>query len=114
MISIPTERFLQRPENNPLRLNDAGRSYPVFAAGVFEGAENERAAAVVLHVVSQILSGDVGCATLVGTLDREPRAVVLVVLQRESGDGVNMSGAERMSDKNTRCTVMVAPGRHVL
>lgn len=70
----------------------------MFAAGVFEGAENERAAAVVLHVVSQILSGDVGCATLVWTLDREPRAVVLVVLQRESGDGVNMSGANRQDE----------------
>lgn len=53
---------------------------PVFAAGVFEGAENERAATIVLHMISQILSGDVGCATLVRALDRKPRAVVLVVL----------------------------------
>lgn len=60
----------------------AGQSYPVFATGVFEGAEDERAAAVVLHVVSQILSGDVGRPALVWTLDREARAVVLVVLQR--------------------------------
>lgn len=56
-------------------------SYPVFAAGVFEGTENERAATVVLHMVSQILPGNVGCATLVGALDRESRTVVLVVLQ---------------------------------
>lgn len=53
----------------------------MFATGVFEGAEDERAAAVVLHVVSQILSGDVGRPALVWTLDREARAVVLVVLQ---------------------------------
>lgn len=52
----------------------------VFAAGVFEGAENECAAAVVLHMVSQILSGNIGCATLVWALNRKPRAVVLVVL----------------------------------
>lgn len=62
------------------RLNDAGQSYSVFAACVFEGAENERAAAVVLHVVRQVLSGDVGCAALVWALDRKARAVVLVVL----------------------------------
>lgn len=65
------------------RLND-GQSYSVFAAGVFEGAENERAATVVLHMVSQILPGDVGCATLVWALDRKARAVVLMVLQEES------------------------------
>lgn len=53
----------------------------MLAAGIFEGAEDERAAAVVLHVVSQILSGDVGSPALVWTLDREARAVVLVVLQ---------------------------------
>lgn len=57
----------------------------MLAAGVFEGAENERAAAVVLHMVSQILSGDIGCAALVWALDRKPRAVVLVVLQRSQG-----------------------------
>lgn len=57
----------------------------MFAAGVFEGAENECAAAVVLHMVGQILSGDVGCAALVWALDRKPRAVVLVVLQRSQG-----------------------------
>lgn len=54
----------------------------MFAAGVFEGAENERAATVVLHVVGQVLSGDVGRATLVRALDRKARAVVLVVLWR--------------------------------
>lgn len=61
---------------------NGSQSYPVFAAGVFEGAEDERAAAVVLHVVGQVLSGDVGCPALVRTLDGEARAVVLVVLQR--------------------------------
>lgn len=61
-------------------LNDVGQSYPVFAAGVFEGAENECTAAVVLHMISQVLSGDVGCAALVWALDRKSRAVVLVVL----------------------------------
>lgn len=54
----------------------------MFAAGVFEGAEDERAAAVVLDVVGQVLPGDVGRAALVRTLDGEARAVVLVVLQR--------------------------------
>lgn len=53
----------------------------MFAAGVFKGAEDERAATVVLHVIGQVLSGDVGCAALVWALDRKPRAVVLVVLQ---------------------------------
>lgn len=57
-------------------------SYSVFAASVFEGAENERAATVVFDMVSQILAGDVGRATLVWALDRKPRAVVLVVLYR--------------------------------
>lgn len=52
----------------------------MFAAGIFEGAENERTAAIVLHVVSQVLSGDVGRAALVRALHRKPRAVVLVVL----------------------------------
>lgn len=56
------------------------QSYPVFAPSIFEGAENEGTAAVVLNVVSQILSGDVGRATLIWALDREPRAVILVVL----------------------------------
>lgn len=55
----------------------------MFAAGVFEGAENERAATVVLYMVSQILPGNVGCATLVWALDRKSRAVVLVVLPGE-------------------------------
>lgn len=53
----------------------------MFATGVFEGAEDECAPAVVLYVVSQILSGNVGCPALVRTLDGEARAVVLVVLQ---------------------------------
>lgn len=64
------------------KLNDGGQSYPVFAASIFERAENERAAATVLYMVSQVLSGYVGCAALVWALDRKPRAVVLVVLQR--------------------------------
>lgn len=55
----------------------------MFAACIFEGAEDESTAAVVLHVVSQVLAGDVGCPTLVWTLDGKPRAVVLVVLQRK-------------------------------
>ncbi len=79
---LHTSKVPPEAEKCLLRLNDAGQSYPVFAAGIFEGAENERAAAVVLHMVSQILSGDVGCAALVRALDRKPRAVVLVVLQR--------------------------------
>ena len=58
----------------------------MFAAGVFEGAENEGTAAVVLHVVGQILPGNVGRATLVGTLDRKSRAVVLVVLPGSQGE----------------------------
>lgn len=53
----------------------------MFTACLFEGAENERAAAVVLHVVSQVLPGNVGCAALVRTLDGKSRAVILVVLQ---------------------------------
>lgn len=57
----------------------------MFAACFFERAENERAAAVVLHMVRQILSGDVWCAALVWALDRKPRAVELVVLQRRWG-----------------------------
>lgn len=54
----------------------------MFAASVFEGAENECIAAVVLHVVGQVLPSDVRCATLVWALDRKSRAVVLMVLQR--------------------------------
>lgn len=71
--------------NTVLSVNDVGQSYPVFATGVFERAQNERTAAVVLHMVSQILSGNIGCATLVWALDRKPRAVVLVVLQGNQG-----------------------------
>lgn len=55
----------------------------MFAACIFEGAEDESTAAVVLHVVSQVLAGDVGRPALVRTLDGEPGTVVLVVLQRE-------------------------------
>lgn len=55
----------------------------MFAACIFEGAEDKSTAAVVLYVVSQVLAGDVGRPTLVRTLDGEPRAVVLVVLQRK-------------------------------
>lgn len=62
-----------------------GKSYPMLAAGVFERAENERAATVVLHMVSQIFSGDVGCAALIWALHRKARAVVLVVLLRSEG-----------------------------
>lgn len=61
-----------------------GVSHSVFAACIFEGAEDQSAAAVVLHVVRQVLAGDVGRPALVGTLDGKPRAVVLVVLQRGS------------------------------
>lgn len=57
----------------------------MFAAGIFKGAEDECTATVVLHMVSQILSGDVGCAALVWALDRKPRTVVLVVLQSSQG-----------------------------
>lgn len=64
-----------------------GGAYPVFAARVLKGAQDQRTAAVVLHVVGQVLAGDVGRAALVGTLDRKPGAVVLVVLERE-GKGV--------------------------
>lgn len=55
----------------------------MFAACIFEGAEDKSTAAVVLYVVSQVLAGDVGRPTLVWTLDGKPRAVVLVVLQRK-------------------------------
>lgn len=58
-------------------------SYSVFAACVFEGAEDEGTAAVVLHMVSQVLAGDVGRPALVRALDGKPRAVVLVVLQEK-------------------------------
>lgn len=59
-----------------------GPTHSVFAAGVFERTKNESAAAVVLDVVGQILSGDVGGAALVWALDRKAGAVVLVVLSR--------------------------------
>lgn len=52
----------------------------MFAAGVFEGAENKCAATVLLHMVGQILPGDVGGATLVWALNRKPRAMELMVL----------------------------------
>lgn len=55
----------------------------MFAACIFEGAEDESTAAVVLDVVSQVLAGDVGRPTLVRTLDGKARAVVLVVLPRK-------------------------------
>lgn len=58
-------------------------SYSVFAACVFEGAEDEGTATVVLHMVSQVLAGDVGRPALVRALDGKPRAVVLVVLQEK-------------------------------
>lgn len=54
----------------------------MFAAGVFERTEDECVAAVVLHVVGQVFTGDVGGAALVWTLDWKARAVVLVVLWR--------------------------------
>lgn len=65
------------------RFSSYSVSYSVFAACVFEGAEDESTAAVVLHMVSQVLAGDVGRPTLVRTLDGKPRAVVLVVLQEK-------------------------------
>lgn len=62
---------------------DAGLPYPVLAAGVFERTEDKCIAAVVLHMVGQVLPGNVGSAALVRTLDREARAVILVVLCRK-------------------------------
>ena len=58
-----------------------GYPYPVLAACIFERAEDQGTAAILLHMVRQILPGDVGCTTLVWALDREPWAVVLVVLR---------------------------------
>lgn len=66
----------------------------MFAPGIFKGAENEGATTVILHMVSQVLSGNVGCAALVWALDRKARAVVLMVLQR----------TDSMTSKNTDCT----------
>lgn len=53
---------------------------PMFAPSVFKRAQDQSAAAVVLDVVGQILSGDVRGAALVWTLHWEPRAVILVIL----------------------------------
>lgn len=53
----------------------------MFAAGIFEGAEDEGTATVLLHVIGQVLPGYVGGATLVWTCDWKPRAVVLMVLE---------------------------------
>lgn len=68
------------PEMGGFRRTDRGQPYPVFAAGIFEGTEDKRIAAVVLHVIGQVLPGDVRSAALVWTLDREAWAVILVVL----------------------------------
>lgn len=79
-------KYLQKPDVT---------SYPVFAAGIFEGTENEGAAAVVLHMVGQVLPGNVGRAALVWALDRKARAVVLMVLQRtDSNSGKNTAGVQ--------------------
>lgn len=91
-IVLLTERLLQRPDQS--RQLKQTRSHPVFAAGIFEGAEDKRAAAVVLHVVSQVLPGDVGCAALVRALDREAGAVVLVVLWKNSVSDQDTGGTE--------------------
>lgn len=55
----------------------------MFTAGFFEGAEDQRAAAALFHVIGQILPGDVRCAALIGALHREARAVKLMVLGEE-------------------------------
>lgn len=52
----------------------------MLAACVLEGAEDKGAATAFLHMVGKVLTGDVGCATLVRALHWEARAVVLVVL----------------------------------
>lgn len=57
----------------------------MFAASIFKRAEDQSTAAVVLHVVRQVLPGDVGSAALVWALDRKARAVKLMVLWRKEG-----------------------------
>lgn len=69
----------------------------MFAACVFEGAEDKSTATVVLHVISQVLAGDVGRPALVRTLDGKPRAVVLVVLQGEEQVRLAVSRRDRNS-----------------
>lgn len=66
----------------------------MFAAGVFERTEDEGVAAVVLHVIGQVLAGDVGGAALVRTLDREARAVVLMVLWRNTTEHENKTHSD--------------------
>lgn len=59
------------------------RTHSVFAAGLLEGAKDQRAATALLHVVRQILTCNVWGAALIRTLHRKARAVVLVVLGDE-------------------------------
>lgn len=66
-------------------------THSVFAAGVFERTEDEGVAAVILHVIGQVFAGDVGSAALVRTLDREARAVVLMVLWRNRTERENQT-----------------------
>ncbi len=99
LIYIYQQRCSYRGLNKYSSLNNSGQSYPVFAASVFKGAENECAAAVVLHMVSQILSGNVGCATLVWALHRKPRAVVLVVLQGGGRVNINVCIDDRQHER---------------
>lgn len=55
----------------------------MFAAGLLKGAEDQRAATALLHVVGQILTCDVRGAALIRTLHGKARAVVLMVLRDE-------------------------------
>lgn len=55
----------------------------MFTAGVLKGAQHQRAAAAFLHVGGQVLSGDVGRATLIRALNGEARTVVLMILQKD-------------------------------
>lgn len=55
-------------------------SYAVFAASVFKWAQDQCTATIVLHMIGQVLPGDVRGAALIRTLDWETRAVVLMVL----------------------------------
>ncbi len=59
------------------------RTHSVFAAGLLEGAKDQRAATALLHVVGQILTCDVRGAALIRTLHGKTRAVELVVLRDE-------------------------------
>lgn len=58
-------------------------AYPVFAAGLLEGAESQGGGAAVLQVPAQVLPGDVGGPALIRTGHGVAGALVLVVLERE-------------------------------